>query len=104
MEVVESQRLQEIASRKDSEAIKEEANVVYIFDTEDPYSCGETFQKGVESGLKLAEFLTDADLASDAKVFKINFPDYVDADGIAYFVGNEEEIASLLSSLEDDDN
>jgi hypothetical protein len=112
--LIQNEQLQQVADRKESQDIKDIADHTYEFDTNDPYDCRSLVEAGLDVGLKLAKLaqrrrqqLINRDpvvwqLAKPkVRVFLINFPDYVDDDGLAIFVGTEDQVKGRLDALPD---
>lgn len=107
MEVVVSERLQAIADRKDSEALVQAADVDYSFDVNDVDDCAGLFEDGLGAGLRLYSVYQKAveeAAGKEVRVFKITHTHYGDDDGLVWFVGTEDAVASALESLEDEDD
>ncbi len=103
MAVQTSERLQEIANRKqDIAQAADHCIEPPESDTLDSLECSDIvdFQaSGIATGLRLARLLGSK---ANVEIFEVKFSEY-DYDKLAYFVGTEDEIAAKLETLPDKD-
>ena len=101
MRIETSPRLQAIADTRDADSIQQASVTNYTFDVNDGDDCSELFEDGLKTGFKLATTYRRERKAHGDKVklFKVTFPEYVDDDGKAWFIGTEDQIATVLESL-----
>ncbi len=99
-----NKRLQAIAATKEPSAVAGAADYHYQFDVNDAENCVGLVKEGLRAGLRLAKmarrFRKRAPKA-EIQIFLVTYPEYVDDDGQAWYVGTEESVAARLSELKD---
>ena len=96
MKLTFSKKLQRLAAQKDQSALVNAADYEFGGDDQPPIL-------GIEAGLKLATIINNSFYCEKIKVFLIKFPDYEKDDGVAIFLGTEDEVTTLLKSLPNKD-
>lgn len=95
IEISESEHMQSIASKLDSDTIQAMSDHSYTFDTDDCYNCAGIHKDGIQWGLDLGLKVANN---PEYEVWLVRFNDYADDDGLAFFVGTENEIVSRLET------
>ena len=103
LKLIEDKKLQKLADTKDAYALRDASDFAYDFDVNDPDDCCGLTVHGLEAGLELAEKVNEIrvryNITKEVVIVRISFPDYVEDDGLAVFVGTKAMIKERISAL-----
>ena len=98
MKIIEDQELQTIADTKTD--VQDEADLYYELDVNDCDDYIGAHVTGFQDGLDIAnQVLKMQEDTPTAQIFRINFDDYADNDGVSFYIGTKEQVKKRLEGL-----